>query len=73
MSVRAKFTVDSVLATASNGHTVTLSPVTTGSEENKQFYKWTPGGTIVLSTVNQDAAAQFIPGKQYYIDFTLAE
>lgn len=73
MSVRAKFRVDSVLATASNGHTVCLSPVTTGSEENKQFYKYTPFGKIELATINLDAAVYFVPGKEYYIDFILAE
>ncbi len=72
MSVRAKFKVESVLQTQ-NGHSVQLQPVTTGSEENKTFYKYTPGGKIELSTVNVAAAEQFVPGKEFYVDFTPAE
>jgi len=56
-----------------DGATITLRPVVDGSEENKQFYKWTPGGNVLLSTINSDAAKQFIVGKSYYVDFTLAE
>jgi hypothetical protein len=54
------------------GQTITLTPVTTGSAENESFYKWTPGGQITLSTVNQTAAAQFTPGNEYYVTFELA-
>jgi hypothetical protein len=52
---------------------VEFMAVTDGSEENKRFFKFTPSGTIKLATVNKEAAAQLIPGKQYYVDFTLAE
>jgi hypothetical protein len=51
---------------------ITLSPVTSGSDENKAFYKWTPGGSIELSTVNTEASKQFDPGKEFYVDFTEA-
>lgn len=71
MSVRAKFKVESVLH-SQNGHTVQLFPVTTGSDENKEFYKYTPGGKIELSTINPDAAKQFVPGGEVYVDFTPA-
>jgi hypothetical protein len=70
MSVRAKFTCTEKTETA-EGMSVKLFPVIEGSEENKAFYRWTPSGSIVLATVNKDAAAQFIVGKQYYVDFTL--
>lgn len=72
MSVRAKFKVTAVTQTES-GNTVQLNPVTTGSEENKKFFRYTPAGRIELSIMNDEAAKQFEVGKEYYIDFTKAE
>lgn len=72
MGVRAKFKVDSVKE--NNGCVdVILYPVVGDSEENKKFYKYTPSGNILLSTVNADAAAQFQPGAEFYVDFTEAK
>jgi hypothetical protein len=53
MTVRAKFYVHSITTSkAWNGPgtmgTVHLSPVTSGSDENKKFYEATPGGKIEL-------------------------
>lgn len=86
MSVRAKFQVNTISAPRQatrfhgNGKTtqedvidISLYPVTTGSDENKEFYANTPGGSIQLQTVNLEAAKQFEQGKEYYIDFTPAE
>lgn len=47
MSVRAKFKCHSNV----NG-VVTMWPVTDGSEENKAFWKYTPGGSITMSITN---------------------
>lgn len=69
---RCKFKCDSKTQYA-NGASVKLSPVTSGSPENEQFYKWTPSGTFEIGTINDDAAAQFIPGKSYFIDISIAE
>lgn len=55
-----------------NGGTVRLNPVVNGSEENKNFFKYTPGGTLVLSTINQAAFSQFTLGSEYYVDVTPA-
>lgn len=71
MAVRAKFRVDSVELTADSA-TVKMTPVVSGSEENKKFYRWTPSGSITLATVNRDAADQFEPGGEYYVDFSRA-
>lgn len=72
MSVRAKFKVRSV--TISNfGQSIELEPVTHGSPENERFYKETPGGKIVLSTINKNAGLQFKPDDEFYVDFTKAE
>jgi hypothetical protein len=73
MSVRAKFTVESKTHNRDGSHHITLFPVSSGSEENKQFYKWTPSGSIQLNTINSAAADQFEVGKSYYLDFTPAE
>ncbi len=54
------------------GATVTFFPVSGGSPENEQFYRWTPGGTIELSTVNGNVAQFFVVGTDYYVDFTPA-
>ena len=70
--VRAKFKCEQVI-TFESGATVKLHPVHEGSEENEEFYKYTPGGELSLMTINLQAAKQFIPGKEYYIDITPAE
>lgn len=72
MNVRAKFRVHELTA-YETGHRILLRPVTSGSEENAQFYKWTPGGEIVLQTINPEAAKEFSPGAEFYVDFTAAK
>ena len=78
MSVRAKFKVESIERrkhwdrTKGEVHTVRLSPVVGGSTENEQFYAATPGGSMELGTVSDDAAKNFELGAEYYIDFTKA-
>ena len=74
MTVRAKFVVDSVLHTSGRGVKVELQPVTSGSEENKNFWKYTPSGKLEMwMSEGVPAADQFEPGQQYYLDFTLAD
>ena len=77
MPLRAKFTVDSIVPISdtdpSEGATIHLSPVSTGSEENESFYKYTPAGNMELTTVDYNAVKQFEVGKSYYLDFTPAE
>lgn len=43
--------------------------VTSGSEENKQFFAATPGGSLKVCTIASDV---FEPGKEYYLDITPA-
>ena len=69
---RAKFKVEEVTQ-STQGHSVRLTPVTGGSPENESFFKWTPWGDIKIGTINAEAAANFTPGKQFYVDFTPAE
>lgn len=76
--VRAKFKVESITPLVGGDErptpeaTIRLRPVVSGSKENEAFYRWTPGGEIVLSTVNGNAVKHFEVGKEYYVDFTLA-
>ena len=72
MTVRAKFKVQSVTEMESGLKSAKLFPVTSGSPENADFYKWTPSGSIDLATLNPVAAEQFKPGVEFYVDFTPA-
>jgi hypothetical protein len=72
MPVRAKFKVQSVTETEGGLKSVKLHPVTSGSPENAEFFKWTPCGSIDLGTINPEAAEQFKPGTEFYVDFTPA-
>ena len=47
-------------------------PVYTGSDENKEFFKYTPGGVVNFNIVNQATADRFEVGKEYYVDFSEA-
>lgn len=74
--VRAKFVVQvgSKKVHESDGcGTVHLLPVYSGSKENDEFFKYTPGGQIDLTIMNPNAMAQFEEGKEYYVDFTPAQ
>ena len=76
--VRAKFKVDSIhinLYGKEELRSVNLTPVYSNdpASENAKFWKYTPCGKIELGTINPDAWKQFELGKEYYIDFTLAE
>lgn len=68
--VRAKF-----VCTFKDVHnkTVHLAPVYGGSEENRQFFAATPGGTISMHCLNEQAFAAFEQGREYFVDFTPAE
>lgn len=47
-----------------------FEPVVSGSKENEKFFKYTPGGELSLEVSNQH---HFIPGKEYFIDISLAD
>jgi hypothetical protein len=68
MNVRAKFQV-----TKSDNGEIQMLPVYSGSEENKQFFAATPGGSVSMFCTNPGVTKFFEPGKAYYIDFTKAE
>lgn len=72
MTTRAKFVVQSRTEIQS-GYTIILKAVTGTSEENASFFKFTPNGTLDLGLVQPDTAAAFIPGTEFYLDFTAVE
>lgn len=79
MPVRAKFRVHNVQpftdqAGKPNGYRVDLSPVydSNPDSENGKFYQATPWGQITLGTMNPAAAEQFLPGTEFFVDFTKA-
>ena len=65
----AKFRVDSVTDFGNETKLVKLSAVTSGSEENKAFWKWTPTGNIEMTINNPPASNSFRPGKEVYVEF----
>lgn len=73
MKVRSKMKCESIeLRADGEGGTVRLTPVTGGSPENETFYRWTPGGGLTLSTINNLACAEFELGKEFYVDISPA-
>ncbi len=70
---RCKFRLDAVTRTAHNGATLKFSAVTSGSDENKSFWKWTPSGELTFSTVNETIADRLKLGAEYYLDITEAQ
>lgn len=69
--IRAKMVCTTVSKDTQN-ESVTLFPVTSGSDENKQWSKWTPGGQLQLTISNPDAQGKFTPGKEYFVDVSEA-
>lgn len=68
-SVLAKFKVGSVTDYGNNNHEVKMTPVTTGSVENKSFSLYTPSGEARLLINNPDTIGFFEAGKEYYLEF----
>lgn len=52
---------------------VVLEPVTGGSRENEQFFKYTPAGRIEMQTVNEPAFNIFTRSREFYVHFIPAD
>ena len=72
--VRAKFVCNQITDSPEyKQKLVSLTPVVSGSEENKSFAKYTPAGSVSLNISDETQAANFFEqGKEYYLDFTEA-
>ena len=75
--MRAKFYVESVTATGdktgiTQEHTV-LKAVYGNGEANKNWSRFTPNGSLSITITNPECFGKFVPGKEYFIDFTPVE
>lgn len=70
MSVRAKF---KCVSKDDQQAGVKLEVVIDGSEENESFFQYTPAGFVQIAVLNENAFSQFQVGKEYYVDFSVAE
>lgn len=70
--VRAKFIVTEKAFYSGSGKLVLFS-VTSGSPENDEFFKWTPGGQIELHVVSHETLNLFGIDDEFYVDFTPAD
>lgn len=74
MTVRAKFKCETKGSEEEgNEGNLTLHAVVGGSEENEEFFRYTPFGMIQMGVLNPSAFAQFELGKEYYVDFIPVE
>jgi len=70
--VRAKFKCTAVKATE-DGNIISMVPVTGGSKENESFFNYTPFGELEMGIMNPAIKDEFLPGKEYYVDFSPAQ
>lgn len=73
MNVRAKFLCVEKKETKDGNKNIfsyLFYPVTSGSDENKEFYHYTPSGKLELNSIKSNL---FEVGKEFYLDFSLAK
>lgn len=70
--LRCKFKCKSKMQDTA-GYTIEMVPVTIGSPENDEFFKYTPFGAIQLGIVKEETACQIEVGEEYYIDISEAK
>lgn len=68
MTVRAKFYVDHT--EHYTWATKVVARAVTRGDDNKEWSAATPVGLIELTIKNEHAAEQFVPGQEYFVDFT---
>jgi hypothetical protein len=72
-TMQAKFKVEYTVKTGDDSEVLIMAPVTTGSEENKSFAKWTPWGKLELGISNPNLVGTFNPGDEYIVEFIKAD
>lgn len=71
MNVIAKFKCDANEPIEGEQHRIVASPVTTGSDENKSFSRWTPAGKLELIISDETEAGKFFKvGEEFYMTFS---
>ena len=70
--MRAKFHCTSIKKYQGSSE-VELTTQYSDSKEDNQFSQATPSGDLKMMIDNPEAKDYFIPGKDYYLDFTPAE
>lgn len=63
----AKFKVGSVTDFGNNNHEAKLTPVISGSDENKSFSMYTPNGDLRLHVTNPNLVGFFKAGDEHYL------
>ena len=72
--VKAKFNVAELTKYGNGGGgKVVLMPVVGNTEENKEFWKYTPSGKIEMQIDNPEAYKQFEEMGEFYVTFEKAE
>lgn len=70
MTVKAKFECVEVTQSVSGKRVLLIAVNNSKTPENAEFFKWTPIGKIEMGILNEGAAEVFVPGEQYYVEFT---
>ncbi len=71
--IRVKFEATKKVETSTatgNEFKVEMTTVTDGSDENKEFFKYTPSGKIALGILGPESDNLFVVGEYYFIDIT---
>uniref|UniRef100_A0A6M3XY68 Uncharacterized protein n=1 Tax=viral metagenome TaxID=1070528 RepID=A0A6M3XY68_9ZZZZ len=67
--LRAKFKCTEV-TTTEDGKIISMTPVTGGSKENEKFFSCTPFGSLEMGIMNPAINDEFVPGEEYFLDFS---
>jgi hypothetical protein len=78
MSVKAKFICNTISKSKFSKQDcgsakVILTPVTSGTDENEEFWQHTPSGYLEMTIKNEVAEKYFEVGEEYYLTFEKAE
>jgi len=73
-SVRAKFHCNQITILEYGGKQAVLNAIYSDKGENKDFAEATPNGELKIQINNNTPAVDFfVPGKNYYLEFTPVE
>lgn len=78
MALRLKMSISSVKRLADQSGAITAEEitaycVTSGSDANKEWSKWTPYGELKFTVTNPEAFGQCLPGQFVHLTMTPAD